>query len=39
VNPNLFIHAGYSPNVMPNFGDILDQTQVEDLVAYIQSLK
>lgn len=39
VNPNLFIHAGYQPNVMPNFGEILDQTQVEDLVAYIQSLK
>ncbi len=39
VNPNLHIVAGYQPNVMPNFSSILDQTQVEDLVAYIQSLK
>jgi cytochrome c oxidase subunit 2 len=39
VNPNLHIVAGYQPNVMPNFAEILDQTQVEDLVAYIQSVK
>jgi cytochrome c oxidase subunit 2 len=39
VNPNQNIVKGFNPNVMPNFGSLLDQTQVEDLVAYIQSLK
>lgn len=39
VNPNLHIVEGYSPNVMPPFADTLDQTQVESIVTYIESLK
>ena len=39
VNPNLQVVAGFSPNVMPNFADTLDQTMVEALVAYIETLK
>jgi cytochrome c oxidase subunit 2 len=39
VEPDLYIHQGYPSNVMPSFGDILDQTQVESIVAYIESLK
>jgi cytochrome c oxidase subunit 2 len=39
ITPNLHIVEGYNANVMPNFADLLDQTEVEDLVAYIQSLK
>lgn len=38
INPNLQIHAGYQPNVMPNFGNILSESQIEDLILYIQSL-
>lgn len=39
VNPNLQVVAGFSPNVMPNFANTLDQTMVEALVAYIETLK
>ena len=39
VNPNLQVVAGYSANTMPNFGDLLDQTAVEALVAYIITIK
>ena len=39
INPNLQIVEGYSANVMPQFADLLEQTEVEDLVAFIQSLK
>jgi cytochrome c oxidase subunit 2 len=39
VNSNLQVVAGYSANVMPNFADLLDQTEVESLVAYIKTLK
>ncbi len=39
VNPNLHVVEGYSPNVMPPFADVLDQTQVESIAAYIESLK
>jgi cytochrome c oxidase subunit II len=39
VNPNLQVVAGYPANVMPNFADLLDQTEVESLVAYMQTLK
>ncbi len=39
VNPNLQVVKGYPANVMPNFGDLLDQTAVESLVAYIVTLK
>jgi cytochrome c oxidase subunit 2 len=39
ISPNLQIVQGFYPNVMPNFGSVLDQTQVEDIVSYIQTLK
>jgi cytochrome c oxidase subunit 2 len=39
VNPNLQVVAGYPANVMPNFADVLDQTEVESLVAYLKTLK
>jgi cytochrome c oxidase subunit 2 len=39
VDPNLHIVAGYSPNVMPPFADTLDQTQVESIATYIETLK
>ncbi len=39
INPNLQIVSGFSPNVMPNFANVLDQTEVAALIAYIQSLK
>jgi cytochrome c oxidase subunit 2 len=39
VNPNLQIVSGYPANAMPSFADTLDQTEVEALIAYIQSLK
>jgi cytochrome c oxidase subunit II len=39
TEPNLHMVEGFPSNVMPNFGDILDQTQVESIAAYIESLK
>jgi len=39
ISPNLQVLQGFYPNVMPNFADVLDQTEVEDIIAYIQSLK
>lgn len=39
VNPNLQVVAGFPANVMPSFADTLDQTAIESLVAYIESLK
>ena len=39
VNPNFQIVAGFRENVMPSFANTLAQTEVEALVAYIQSLK
>ena len=39
LEPNLHIVEGYPSNVMPSFSEILDQTQVESIVAYIESLK
>ncbi len=39
VNPNSQIVSGFSANLMPNFANVLDQTEVAALVAYIQSLK
>ncbi len=38
-NPNLHIVAGFPANVMPSFEGTLDQTEVEALVAYIETLK
>jgi len=39
LEPNLHIVQGFPSNVMPSFKDILDQTQVESIVAFIKSLK
>ncbi len=39
VNPNLQVVTGFPVNVMPSFADLLDQTEVESLVAYIKTLK
>ncbi len=39
INANLQIVAGYQPNVMPDFSKVLDQTMVDDLIAYIKTLK
>jgi cytochrome c oxidase subunit II len=40
VDPNLQIVAGYQPNVMPGtFGQTLDQSQIQAIIAYIESLK
>ena len=40
TNPNLQIVAGFQPNVMPQtFGKTLDASQIQDIVAYIESLK
>jgi cytochrome c oxidase subunit 2 len=39
LTPNLQITNGYFPNVMPNFSTVLKQTEMQDIIAYIQSLK
>jgi cytochrome c oxidase subunit 2 len=39
VNPNVQVVEGFPANVMPNFSNVLDQTMVESLVAYIKTLK
>ena len=40
TNPNLQIVAGFSPNVMPaTFAQALTQTQIQNLIAYIESVK
>ncbi len=39
INANLQIVAGYQPNVMPDFSKVLDQTMVDDMIAYIKTLK
>lgn len=39
LEPNLYISEGFPSNVMPSFSEILDQTQVESIVAFIESLK
>ena len=40
VNPNVDIPEGYSPNTMPqNFKDELTPAQIDDLVAYLLTLR
>jgi cytochrome c oxidase subunit 2 len=34
VNPSAYIESGYQ-NIMPNFGQLLSQQQIADLVAYL----
>ena len=38
VDPNAVIASGYQPNIMPqNFGQTLSSTQLNDLIAFLQS--
>jgi len=40
VNPNLEVVEGYQPNVMPqNYGTELSDSQLNDIVAYLLTLK
>jgi len=39
VSPNEEIAAGFSANTMPDFGKILDDSQVNSLVEYVSSIK
>jgi cytochrome c oxidase subunit II len=39
MTPNLQVVKGFYPNVMPNFSTVLKQADVENIIAYIQSLK
>lgn len=39
INSNLQIVTGFPANTMPDFSQVLDQTMVEALVAYIKTLK
>ncbi len=39
LTPNLQVVNGYFPNVMPNFSTVLKQTELQDIIAYLQSLK
>jgi cytochrome c oxidase subunit 2 len=38
-DPNSQVVAGFQPNVMPPFKDTLDQSQIQSIAAYIESLK
>jgi mono/diheme cytochrome c family protein len=38
-NPNAKIVHGFPANTMPNFGLILSDLQIKDLVAYIETIK
>ena len=40
INPNQQVVTGFSPNVMPaTFAQALTQSQIQNLVLYIESLK
>jgi cytochrome c oxidase subunit 2 len=39
ISPNTEVVLGYPASVMPDFSNVLDQTEVESLVAYIKTLK
>jgi sulfur-oxidizing protein SoxX len=40
LDPNAYVVEGFSPGVMyQDFADVLTDTQVNDLVAYLQTLK
>ena len=38
-DPNAQIVQGFPPNIMPNFGQSLNDEQIADLVAYISTLR
>jgi len=39
LDPNAFVEEGFPPNIMPgNFGELLTDTEIETLVAYIANL-
>jgi cytochrome c oxidase subunit 2 len=40
VNPNVKLHEGFAPNLMPqNFGQTLNDQQIADIIEFIKSLK
>jgi len=39
LNPDARVVAGYEAGVMPSFAEILDEDQIDDVVAYIRSLE
>ena len=39
TNPNLQIVNGFQSNVMPDFSKVFDSTMVDDLLAYLKTLK
>ena len=39
VNPNAYLEEGFAEGIMPTYGDALSEQQVNDLVAYLLSLK
>jgi nitric oxide reductase subunit C len=40
TDPNVYVVSGFSPNIMPqNFGKALTGQQINDLVAYLMTLK
>jgi len=39
VSPNAIIADGFTANTMPNFGEILDDFQVNSIVEYVSSIK
>jgi cytochrome c553 len=39
VNPNAYVEGGFAEGIMPNYQDGLSEQQVNDLVAYLLSLK
>lgn len=40
LNPNAKIVAGFQPNIMPqNFSEVLSETQINDIIAFIESLQ
>lgn len=39
VSPDAVISPGYSADIMPNYGEILDADQIEALVTYLLTVK
>lgn len=40
LNPNAYVVEGYNPDIMPkNFGEVLGNGELDDLVAFLSSLK
>ncbi len=39
LDPNAKIHEGYAAGLMPEYGSILSEQQIDDVIAYIQTLQ